>query len=194
MSSIESMIAREIAESITVKQRLLDDSALLAQIHRVCELLRAAYGRGNKVLLAGNGGSAADAQHIAAELVVRYQAQRPALPALALTTDTSILTAASNDYGYEQVFCRQLNAHARPGDVFIALSTSGQSPNILAALQTGAALGVTRIGLTGANGAEMLACCEECIQVPTRVTARAQEAHILLGHIFCHTIEQGMLA
>ena len=129
------VILREINDSISVKQKILEDAALVHLIQEVADECIAAYSRGNRILLAGNGGSAADAQHIAAEFVSRYAFDRPGLPAIAFTTDTSILTAIGNDYGYEQIFRRQLEANGSQGDVFIGISTSGNSPNILAALQ-----------------------------------------------------------
>jgi D-sedoheptulose 7-phosphate isomerase len=147
---------------------------------------------GNKILLAGNGGSAADCQHLAGELVSRFHYDRPGLPAVALTTDTSILTAIGNDYGYEYLFARQIEALANSGDVFFAISTSGSSPNILQALQTAREKGVATVGLTGRSGGEMPALCEHCLCVPADSTPRIQEGHILVGHIICCLIEQGM--
>jgi len=183
-------VAQQISESITVKEAMLADPELIAQIEAVAELIVATYQNGGKVLIAGNGGSAADAQHIAAELVSRFSFERPALPAMALTTDTSILTAISNDYGYESLFSRQLEANARPGDVFIAISTSGNSPNIVRALATASQLDVVSVGLTGATGGKMADLCRYCINVPSTDTPRIQEAHITIGHILCATTEQ----
>jgi D-sedoheptulose 7-phosphate isomerase len=185
----DDVIFREINDSIGVKQKIIGDEALVHLIRDVADECVAAYSRGNRVLLAGNGGSAADAQHIAAELVSRYAFDRPGLAAIALTTDTSILTAIGNDYGYEQVFRRQLEANGRPGDVFIGISTSGNSPNILTALQCARELGIITVGLTGQGGAKMQSCCDYCIQVPSISTPRIQESHILLGHIICGIVE-----
>ena len=185
----DDVIFSEIQDSIGVKQKILEDEALLHSIRVVADECVAAYSRGNRVLLAGNGGSAADAQHIAAELVSRYAFDRPGLAAIALTTDTSILTAIGNDYGYEQVFRRQLEANGRPGDIFIGISTSGNSPNILAALQSARELGIVTVGLTGLGGTKMHSCCDYCIQVPSTSTPRIQESHILLGHIICGMVE-----
>ena len=148
-------VHQHVAASIAVKQALLDDQALVAQIAGVADLIVDTYRNGNKVLIAGNGGSAADAQHIAAELVSRFTFDRPALPAMALTTDSSILTGIGNDYGYESLFSRQVEASGRPGDVFIGISTSGNSPNILKALSTARTNGLVTVGLTGASGGRM---------------------------------------
>lgn len=184
--------AQQIRRSVITKQTMLDNEDFLRAVIDVCELLLETYRNGCKVLIAGNGGSAADAQHIAAELVSRFVHNRPALPALALTTDTSILTAISNDFGYEQLFSRQLEASARPGDLFIAISTSGNSKNILAALKAAEQLNVRRVGLTGANGEKMRNLCNLCLCVPSAETAHVQEAHITLGHIFCRAVEEGL--
>ena len=148
-----------------------------------------AYERGNKILIAGNGGSAADAQHIAAEFVNQFNFDRPALPALALTTDTSILTAIGNDYGYEQLFRRQIEANGVPGDVFLGISTSGNSPNILQALTAATSKSITTIGLTGSSGGQMRGNCDHCICVPSADTPRIQEAHVLIGHTLCAMVE-----
>jgi D-sedoheptulose 7-phosphate isomerase len=144
------------------------------------------------VLLAGNGGSAADAQHIAAEFVSRFAVDRPGLSAIALTTDTSILTAIGNDYGYEKLFARQLQALGNKGDVFIAYSTSGKSPNILLALQEAQTRGLTTIGLTGNRRGPMVDHCEYCLAVPSSDTPKIQEGHLVLGHILCGLVENAM--
>ena len=182
-------VSREISDSIGVKQKIIEDAALVHAIETVADECVAAFRRGNRVLLAGNGGSAADAQHIAAEFVSRYAFDRPGLDAIALTTDTSILTAIGNDYGYEQIFRRQLEANGRQGDVFIGISTSGNSPNVLAALQCARELGLLAVGLTGAGGTKMQSYCDHCIKVPSMSTPRIQESHILLGHIICGIVE-----
>lgn len=184
--------AQHLRDSIRVKEAMLSDPALIAQVEEVAGLIIETYRNGGKVLIAGNGGSAADAQHIAAELVSRFGFHRPALPAMALTTDTSILTAISNDYGYDSLFSRQLEAHARPGDVFIAISTSGNSPNILRALAAAAELDIAAVGLTGADGGKMAAMCRYCIKIPSTDTPRIQEGHITIGHILCAATETGM--
>ena len=188
------VILRDITASISVKQKILDDSALVDSIRHVADECIAAYRRGNRVLLAGNGGSAADAQHIAAEFVGRYAFDRPGLASIAFTTDTSMLTAIGNDYGYEQVFSRQLEANGRQGDVFIGISTSGNSPNVLIALQRARELGIVTVGLTGQGGGKMQTYCDYCIQVPSMSTPRIQESHIMLGHIICGIVESVCLA
>ena len=189
-----SFIHRQIAESIAAKQALLDDADLLAAIGTLAERIVTVYRDGGKVLIAGNGGSAADAQHIAAELVSRFTFDRPALPAVALTTDSSILTGIGNDYGYETLFSRQVEAMGRPGDLFIGISTSGNSPNILKALETAKANGIIAVGLTGASGGRMAALCDHCLKMPSDNTPRIQECHITIGHILCaHTENSGLV-
>lgn len=144
---------------------------------------------GGKILLAGNGGSAADAQHIAGEFVSRFAFDRPGLPAIALTTDTSILTAIGNDYGYEKLFARQVQAHARRGDVLIVYTTSGKSPNILRALEEARAQGVICIGMTGNRGGPILELCDYLFEIPSADTPKIQEGHAVLGHILCGLVE-----
>ena len=188
----EEIILREINDSIRVKQKILEDAELLHSVEKVANECVEAYSRGNRVLLAGNGGSAADAQHIAAEFVSRYAFDRPGLPAIAFTTDTSMLTAIGNDYGYEQIFRRQLQANGRQGDIFIGISTSGNSPNVLAALQSAKELGITAVGLTGQGETKMHEHCDYCIRVPSESTPRIQESHIMLGHIICGIVEDAL--
>ncbi len=144
---------------------------------------------GGKILFFGNGGSAADAQHLAAELLVRYRINRKALAAIALTTDTSVLTACANDYSYDGIFARQVEALARPGDVCIGISTSGKSPNVVKALEAGKAMGCVAAGLSGGDGGVMTALCEPLLVVPSKVVARIQEMHILIGHALCDRVE-----
>jgi D-sedoheptulose 7-phosphate isomerase len=156
----------------------------------VLALLEESLRHGGKLLLFGNGGSAADAQHIAAELVIRYQKDRRALAALALTTDTSALTACGNDFGFERIFARQIEGLGRPGDVAIGISTSGRSPNVLAGLRAARALGMKTAGLTGSDGGELLPLCDAAVVVPSAVTARIQEMHLLIGHAWCLALEQ----
>ncbi len=185
----EETILREINDSIIVKQKILEDVELLHLVEKVANACIEAYSRGNRVLLAGNGGSAADAQHLAAEFVSRYAFDRPGLPAIAFTTDTSILTAIGNDYGYEQIFRRQLQSNGRQGDIFIGISTSGNSQNVLAALQCANELGITAVGLTGRRKTKMHEHCDYCIRVPSESTPRIQESHIMIGHIICGIVE-----
>jgi D-sedoheptulose 7-phosphate isomerase len=174
--------------SIVEKQHFLqtNSDALIKATEAVVKSIRT----GGKILLFGNGGSAADAQHIAAEFVNRYLIERPPLPALALTTDTSALTSITNDYGPDDVFAKQVQALGRPGDIAIAFSTSGNSPNILRALKVCRKLGMSTIGLTGGNGGEMAACVDLCLCVSaTSVTPRIQETHILIGHVICELVD-----
>ena len=147
------------------------------------------FAAGGKVLVFGNGGSAADAQHIAAEFVGRYVRDRSPYPAIALTTDTSALTSISNDYEFEQVFARQVRALGRAGDIAIAISTSGSSPNVLAGVDAAKSLGIVTVGLTGGDGGALAHCTDHCIVVPSRSTARIQEAHLAIEHLFCEVVD-----
>jgi D-sedoheptulose 7-phosphate isomerase len=184
----EGDIRRLAAESVALKQRFFDESAplLLAVGRRMAESLRA----GGKVLAFGNGGSAADAQHLAAELVGRFLRERAAWPALALSTDTSVLTAVGNDLGYENIFRRQVDAHGRPGDVAVGLTTSGRSPNVLAALRLARDRGLVTVALTGNGGGEAKALVDHLIDVPHRETARIQEVHTMVVHMLCQVVEE----
>lgn len=160
------------------------------QISKAAAVVLEAIDRGNTVFLCGNGGSAADAQHIAAEFTGRFVKERRALPAVALTTDTSALTAIGNDYGFESVYSRQIEALGRPGDLLIAISTSGESENVLAAVRKANEKSMVTIGLSGKNGGRMSALCAHNLIVPSNTTARIQEAHILIGHIFCEAVDE----
>jgi D-sedoheptulose 7-phosphate isomerase len=180
---------RGIEESIAVKQRLLADDDLLRRAWHVAELMADTVERGNRVLFAGNGGSAADAQHLAAEFVSRFEFDRPGLPALSLATDTSMLTAIGNDYGYDQLFRRQLEAQARSGDLFVGITTSGRSKNVLAAFDRCRALGVVSVALCGQGGGELETRVDHALRVPSSQTPRIQECHILLGHLMCAHVE-----
>jgi D-sedoheptulose 7-phosphate isomerase len=183
----------EVQAAIRVTARLLDDmaadeavcGAAAAAAHACVAALRA----GRKVLICGNGGSAADAQHWAGELVSRFHYDRPGLPAIALTTDSSILTAIGNDYGYDRVFARQVEALGTEGDVLFALSTSGNSPNVIAALEAARAKAIITVGFTGSGGGRMAALCDICIRVPSTSTPRIQEGHEVIGHAICAMIE-----
>jgi len=157
------------------------------------EMLVACLRYGNRIFLCGNGGSAADAQHIAAEIVCRFETQRRALPAIALTTDTSALTAIGNDFGYERVFARQVEALARPGDLLIGISTSGNSGNIIAAVEQARDMGVATLGLLGGDGGKLRGLVDHEMRVPVRETARVQECHILIGHIWCSMIDAAFI-
>ncbi|TXH04251.1 MAG: SIS domain-containing protein [Nevskiaceae bacterium] len=192
MSTVNAAaIAGMIADSIAVKQQLLADAALQARILEVTQLCMAAFRRGNKVLIAGNGGSAADAQHMAAEFVARFEFDRPGLPAVALTTDTSALTAIGNDYGYERLFSRQVEALGRQGDVFIGISTSGNSRNVLKAMEVCKERGLIRVALCGAGG-RIHEMAEHVLAVPSTHTPRIQEGHGLIMHIVCALCEEGL--
>jgi D-sedoheptulose 7-phosphate isomerase len=186
-------LRRGIDDSICVIQAVRRDEALLAKVVQVAGVMTEAVRRGNRVLFAGNGGSAADAQHLAAEFVSRFEFDRPGLPALSLATDTSMLTAISNDYGYEQLFRRQLQAQGRAGDVFVGITTSGTSKNVLAAFDICRAMNVTSVALCGMGGA-LEERADHVLRVPSSSTPRIQESHILLGHMICAQVELGMFA
>lgn len=183
-------VSQSIEASIAVKQLLLNDAEVLATTARVSELLVDALTEGKKPILFGNGGSAADAQHIAAELVGRFAFDRPALPALALSVNSSCLTAIGNDYGFDVVFARQIEALGRPGDVAIGISTSGNSPNVLSAVAVARKMGLHTVALTGASGGALKAAVDHCICVPSSETPRIQECHILIGHIISELVEE----
>lgn len=185
-------VAGMVGEAAGTLGAMARDAALCAAAERAAALACGSLRAGGKLLFCGNGGSAADAQHLAGELVSRFLYDRPGLPAVALTTDTSVLTAIGNDYGYERLFARQVEALARPGDVLFALSTSGRSPNILAALEAARGLGVVRVGLTRADGGAMGPLCDVLLRVPSTSTPRIQEGHEVLGHAICAMIEAGM--
>ncbi|APA47824.1 D-sedoheptulose 7-phosphate isomerase [Campylobacter jejuni] len=190
MENLNSYIKEHFRESILVKEQILKDKNLITLIKNASLEVIKAYKNGNKTLLAGNGGSAADAQHIAGEFVSRFYFDRPGIASIALSTDTSILTAISNDYGYENLFARQVQAQGVKGDVFIGISTSGNSKNILKALELCKQKGIISIGLSGASGGAMNELCDYCIKVPSTCTPRIQEAHILIGHIICAIVEE----
>jgi len=187
---MQTYINNQIKDSYEVKKALLEDENLTTLIRTVAEKTVEVYQKGNKTLLAGNGGSAADAQHIAGEFVSRFYFDRPGLPSLALTTDTSILTAIGNDYGYDELFARQIQANGVAGDLFIGISTSGNSKNVIRALQACKEKGIITVGLTGQSGGEMATLCDYCIKVPSNETPRIQESHILIGHIICAVVEE----
>ncbi|EAH8462227.1 SIS domain-containing protein [Campylobacter jejuni] len=190
MENLNSYIKEHFTDSILVKEQILKDENLITLIKNASLEVIKAYKNGNKTLLAGNGGSAADAQHIAGEFVSRFYFDRPGIASIALTTDTSILTAIGNDYGYENLFARQVQAQSVKGDVFIGISTSGNSKNILKALEFCKQKEIISIGLSGASGGAMNELCDYCIKVPSTCTPRIQEAHILIGHIICAIVEE----
>ncbi|EAK8553634.1 D-sedoheptulose 7-phosphate isomerase [Campylobacter jejuni] len=190
MENLNSYIKEHFTDSILVKEQILKDENLITLIKNASLEVIKAYKNGNKTLLAGNGGSAADAQHIAGEFVSRFYFDRPGIASIALSTDTSILTAISNDYGYENLFARQVQAQGVKGDVFIGISTSGNSKNILKALELCKQKEIISIGLSGANGGAMNELCDYCIKAPSTCTPRIQETHILIGHIICAIVEE----
>jgi D-sedoheptulose 7-phosphate isomerase len=181
-------IIEELKDHQALVQKVID--SLSGDVANACEMMVSTLKSGNKVLLAGNGGSAADAQHIAAELSGRFVKERRALPGIALTTDSSALTSIANDYGYQHVFSRQVEALANEGDLFIGISTSGNSQGILNALESAAKLGCKTLGLSGRNGGKMNGLCDLNIIIPSDVTARIQEMHILIGHILCKAVDE----
>jgi D-sedoheptulose 7-phosphate isomerase len=189
---MKNYIIDQITESHRVMGAMLGDETLMAATSAAAEACVHSLKNGGKILLAGNGGSAADAQHIAGELVSRFMFDRPGLPSMALTTDTSILTAIGNDYGYEKLFERQVQANGNAGDVFIGYSTSGKSPNILKAFEAARKAGIVTIGLTGNRGGPMLELCDHLLAVPSDCTPKIQEGHLVLGHIICGLIEEAI--
>ncbi|MFZ6864749.1 D-sedoheptulose-7-phosphate isomerase [Undibacterium sp. Ji67W] len=191
MDSVKKkFLVDQLIDSVQIKAAYVNDPVQQELLHQISEVCTLAYKSGKKLLIAGNGGSAADAQHFAGELVSRFFFDRPALPAIALTTDSSILTAIGNDYGYDQLFARQIEAHGNEGDVFIGLSTSGNSPNILKGLHVAKSRGMITIGWTGQVGGKMLEICDHIIRVPSGSTPRIQEVHGLIGHCICAYIER----
>lgn len=191
---MQSFIDKEIRDSLEVKKKLLENAEIMAQLHRACEKAIDAYKKGRKILVAGNGGSAADAQHIVAEFVSRFYFDRPGLPAIALTTDTSIITAIGNDYGYEKLFSRQIEANGAEGDIFMGISTSGNSANVIAGLKQAKKQGIFCLGFSGESGGKMKELSDLCICVPSSSTPRVQESHILMGHIICAAVEEALFA
>jgi D-sedoheptulose 7-phosphate isomerase len=191
---LRDYIASELAKTASLIGKLATDRELIALLEAIAGRCIAALRADNKILFAGNGGSAADAQHLAAEFVSRFAFDRPGLSAFALTTDTSALTAIGNDYGYEKLFARQVQAVGKAGDVFFGISTSGKSPNILRALEECRSRKITTVGFTGQNGGAMPALCDYCVRVPSTETPKIQEGHITLGHIVCGLVERETFA
>jgi D-sedoheptulose 7-phosphate isomerase len=187
---MKQLVQNQLRQSIATMQAVLADEHLADTLVAIGELTAGAMQSGHKLLVAGNGGSAADAQHLVAEFVVRLTVDRPALRAIALTTDSSILTATGNDYGYDQLFSRQLEALGQPGDIFLGISTSGNSKNILKALHQAKKTGITTIGFTGNGGGQMRDLCDHNIIIPSGVTMNIQESHLALEHIFCMVVER----
>jgi D-sedoheptulose 7-phosphate isomerase len=191
---MNNFIAVELRKTANVISAIVADAEIARMIEVVARSCVKALRNGNKILLAGNGGSAADAQHLACEFVSRFYFDRPGLAAIALTTDTSALTAIGNDYGFDRLFSRQIDALGREGDVFIGLSTSGNSPNVLKALGEGRSKGLITVGLTGQGGGKMAALCDHCLRMPSSETPKIQEGHIVVGHVICALIEREMFS
>ncbi|MFN4144714.1 MAG: SIS domain-containing protein [Runella sp.] len=188
MSNIKSIVQA----SIDTKVRLLADTQLLATVAQIAEAMTMAFSNDKKVLFCGNGGSAADAQHLAAEFSGRFYYDRPPLFAEALHVNTSYMTAVGNDYSYEEVYARAVRGFGREGDVLVGISTSGNSPNIVKALEAARTQGMTTVGMTGETGGKMRELCDFLLNVPSTDTPRIQECHILLGHIICQIVEENL--
>ena len=186
----EDFIAGHFRQSVETLKRAADDRDLASAMVEIAGAITAAVRKGGKLLVAGNGGSAADAQHIAGEFLSRLNFDRNPLPAIALTTDTSVLTAIGNDYGFENVFERQVRGLGRRGDILIAISTSGRSPNIIAALKAAREIGVTTVGFTGDGQREMNGYCDHALRVPSNSTPQIQQIHLLAAHAICGLVEQ----
>jgi len=191
---MKNYIKQQIKKSYETKQEIYKNENLLDSIENVAKECIKLYNNGKKTILAGNGGSAADAQHIAAELVGRYGFDRPSIPSLALTTDTSNLTAIGNDYGYDKVFSRQLEGMGQAGDLFIGISTSGNSVNIINAFKSAKDKNITTVALVGKDGGDMAKLADIVLLVPSNSTPRIQESHILIGHILCDIIEKELFS
>lgn len=187
-STSARLLANSLQEHLETFQSLIGTT--LRDIERSGQVICDALARGKKLLICGNGGSAADAQHIAAELVGRYEKLRRSFPAIALTTDTSALTAVSNDFGFEEVFARQVAGLAQPGDILLAISTSGKSSNILKAVEKARELGCQTVALTGAGAEPLASACDFSVIVPSQRTSRVQEAHITIGHLWCEMVDE----
>jgi D-sedoheptulose 7-phosphate isomerase len=192
MREPDDMVAAHFRRSCETLDRAADDEKLRAAIYAIAETVTQAFRNGGKLMLAGNGGSAADAQHIAGEFLSRFSFDRDPLPAIALTSDTSVLTAIGNDYGYEHTFERQVRGLGKAGDVFIAISTSGRSPNVLVALQAARKLGITTVGFTGEGKRDMLAYCDYCLAAPSSDTPLIQQIHIVAAHAICGLVERNL--
>jgi len=194
MSYAGELIRRRISENAEIARAILGSEDRLAVIERAADAVVECYRKGGKLFFMGNGGSAADAQHLATELVSRFYLERRALSAEALTVNSSILTGIGNDYDFEKVFSRQLEASARPGDVAFGISTSGNSRNIVAAMEAARGIGAVTVGFTGENGGLLAERSDICLRVPSSDTPRIQEAHILAGHIICEIVEKRLFA
>lgn len=184
------IIEKRFEEHLRLVQKVRNSKKMMKHITLAAATIKVALIAGHKIMFCGNGGSAAHSQHWAAEIVGRFQKERKGMPAIALTVDTSILTAVANDYGYDHIFSRQVEALGNEGDVLVALSTSGNSPNVIAAVEEAKAKGIKTIGMTAAGGGKMAEICDVCLVIPDKNTARAQEIHSLIGHILCEIVEE----
>ena len=187
---IENFISDQVKRSYEIKQAIHNDQKLVTLMQNIAEVIITTYNNGGKTLIAGNGGSAADAQHLAGEFISKFYFDRPGMHSIALSTDTSVLTAIGNDYGYEKLFSRQIQAIGINDDVFIGISTSGNSKNIVEALKECKSKKIITVGLTGQNGGVMKEFCDYCVCIPSCEVPRIQEAHILVGHIICAVVEE----
>ena len=194
MSEMTDLVREKLFEGLGVTEAVARDAALHAMLANAAKATAAALQSGHMLLVAGNGGSAADAQHLVAEFICRLVDDRPAMRAVALTTGSSILTAVGNDFGYDYIFARQIEALGQAGDVFLAISTSGNSPNVLSALELSRKKGIVTIGLTGRTGGKMAPLCDYCISIPSDVSMYIQQAHLALEHIFCMIVERRYFA
>lgn len=192
MFNSKDFVHKEFESSVQTKIKLMEDKATMDTVAKVIDECIACYKRGNKTLLAGNGGSAADAQHIAAEFVSRFYFDRPGLPSIALSSDPSIVTAIGNDYGYDNLFARQVQAQGKAGDIFIAISTSGKSPNVLKAIEVAKKMGLKTVALTSQKGTDMAQACDFAIMAPSTITPKVQECHITIGHAICAGVEEAL--
>lgn len=192
MFNAMDFVKRELQTSVDTHVKMMEDRTLMDTVGRITEACIKAYQAGNKTLLAGNGGSAADAQHIAGEFVSRFYFDRPGLPSIALSTDTSILTAIGNDYGYENLFSRQVQAQGKPGDIFFGITTSGKSPNILKAFDQARSMGLRTVAMTSSKATELAKMVDFAILVPSTVTPKIQECHIMIGHAICAGVEEAL--
>ncbi|MGE4130971.1 MAG: SIS domain-containing protein [Bdellovibrionales bacterium] len=185
-------VKKEIESSVQTKIKMMEDPVILKQIAEITDAVIACYKNGGKTILAGNGGSAGDAQHIAGEFVSRFYFERPGLSSISLSSDPSVVTAIGNDYGYENVFARQVQAHGRKGDVFFGITTSGKSPNILKAVEVAKTIGMKTVAMTSAKGGDFAAMCDFSVQVPSTITPKIQECHITIGHAICAGVEEAL--
>lgn len=192
MTDRHDLVSAHFRQSCETLERAATDAQLRAAVYAIADTIGRAFRNGGKLLIAGNGGSAADAQHIAGEFLSRLNFDRDPLPAIALTTDTSVLTAIGNDYGFERAFERQVRGLGRPGDVLIAISTSGRSPNVLRALKAAREIGITTIGFTGDGRRDMMDYCDHCLSAPSAETPLIQQIHIVAAHAICGLVERDL--